>query len=99
VTSSENVGRSAFNAKWQQFLDRRQPDDTVAIYFSGHGVEIEGSNFLLPRDIPNISFGQQDQLKRESLSVPELLLDLRQRKPKVTLVILDACRDNPLFSP
>jgi hypothetical protein len=35
-------------------------------------VEIEGLNFLLPRDVPNISYGRQEQLKRESLSVSEL---------------------------
>jgi formylglycine-generating enzyme required for sulfatase activity len=98
VAAAENLGRAAFNAMWQQFIDKLQPDDTAAIYFSGHGVEIEGSNFLLPRDIPNITFGRQEQLKRESLSVSELLLDLRRRKPQVTLVILDACRDNPLVS-
>ena len=99
VVRAENVGRGAFNAEWQKFLDKLQPDDTAAIYFSGHGVEIEGLNFLLPRDVPNISYGRQEQLKRESLSVSELLLDLRKRKPKVTLVILDACRDNPLVPP
>jgi hypothetical protein len=96
VLAAENVGRGAFNAKWQQFLDTLQPDDTAAIYFSGHGIEIEGSNFLLPRDVPNINFGRQEQLKRESLSVSEMLMDLRKRKPQVVLVILDACRDNPL---
>ena len=99
VTAPENVGRGAFNAEWQKFLDKLQPGDTAAIYFSGHGVEIEGLNFLLPRDVPNISFGRQEQLKRESLSVSEMLLDLRKRKPQVTLVILDACRDNPLVPP
>jgi formylglycine-generating enzyme required for sulfatase activity len=97
VVHPENVGRGAFNAEWQKFLDKLQPDSTAAIYFSGHGVEIEGLNFLLPRDVPNISYGRQEQLKRESLSVSELLLDLRKRKPQVTLVILDACRDNPLI--
>ena len=50
VVRAENVGRGAFNAEWQKFLDKVQPGDTAAIYFSGHGVEIEGLNFLLPRD-------------------------------------------------
>ena len=78
VVRAENVGRGAFNAEWQKFLDKLQPGDTAAIYFSGHGVEIEGLNFLLPRDVPNISYGRQEQLKRESLSVSELLLDLQE---------------------
>jgi uncharacterized caspase-like protein len=99
VVSAENVGRAIFNAQWQKFLDTINPGDTAAVYFSGHGVEIEGLNFLLPRDVPNVSFGRQEQLKRESLSVSELLLDLRKRKPQVTVLILDACRDNPLIPP
>jgi uncharacterized caspase-like protein len=96
VVSAENVGRAIFNEQWQKFLEKINPGDTAAVYFSGHGVEIEGLNFLLPRDVPNIGFARQEQLKRESLSVSELLLDLRKRKPQVTLLILDACRDNPL---
>jgi hypothetical protein len=99
VVRAENVARGASNAEWQKFLDKIAPGDMAAVYFSGHGVEIEGLNFLLPRDLPNISYGRQEQLKRESLSANELLLDLRRRKPQVTLFILDACRDHPLIPP
>jgi hypothetical protein len=94
----ENPRRSEFNAEWQQFLGAIEPGDEVAFFYSGHGVEIDGQNFLVPADIPKISFGRQEQIKRESLSVSELLLDLRRRKPRVSLVILDACRDHP-FAP
>jgi uncharacterized caspase-like protein len=38
VVRAENVGRGSFNAEYQKFLDKLQPDDTAAIYFSGHGV-------------------------------------------------------------
>lgn len=94
----ENARRSEFNAEWQQFLGAIEPGDEVAFFYSGHGVEIDGQNFLVPADIPKISFGRQEQIKRESLSVSELLLDLRRRNPRVSLVILDACRDHP-FAP
>lgn len=99
VTRGENVGRADFNALWQRLLERTAPGDTVAFYFSGHGVKIDGLNFLLPSDVPNITYGRQEQLKRESLSVSEFLLDLRRRAPQVSLLILDACRDHPLIPP
>ncbi|MEZ5851736.1 MAG: caspase family protein [Hyphomicrobiaceae bacterium] len=95
VLHGENVTRSQFSNLWQTFLDRLNPSDTTALYFSGHGVEIEGLNFLLPSDMPLINYGRQEQMKREALSVTEFLLDLRRRSPRVSLVILDACRDNP----
>jgi Caspase domain len=69
------------------------------IFLSGHGVEIEGHNFVLPSDVPFIQYGRQEQLKRESLSIDELLIDLRGRNPRVTLLILDACRENPMVPP
>ena len=94
-----NLTRSEFNKKWQEFLEKIQPEDTVAFYFSGHGVEIEGLNYLLPRDVPFIQYGRQAQLRRESLAVSEFLLDLWDRKPRVVLFILDACRDNPMIPP
>ncbi len=97
VTKIEDASRSAFNAAWQQFLLSVAEGDVVAFYFSGHGVEIEGLNFLIPSDIPQIEYGRQEQIKRELISVSELLLDLKRRKPGVSLLILDACREHPLI--
>lgn len=99
VITDENIGRARFNEQWQKLLDKIAPGDTVVFYFSGHGVEIEGGNFLLARDLPGIYYGRQEQLKREALSVQEFLLDLRQKKPRVSILILDACRDHPLIPP
>lgn len=97
VERGENLTRAQFNVLWQKFLDKVAPGDTVALFFSGHGIEIEGLNFLLPRDTPKVAYGRQEQIKRESLSVLEFMLDLRKRRPQVSLIILDACRDNPMI--
>lgn len=99
VTSGRDLTRAEFYAAWQTFLEEIRENDIAAIFLSAHGVEIEGQNYILPRDIPNITFGRQEQLKSQSLSVSDLLLDLRDRRPGVTLLILDACRDNPLIPP
>ncbi len=97
VIEAEDVSRSAFSARWQQFLLKVAEGDVVAFYFSGHGIEVEGLNFLIPSDIPNVEYGRQEQIKRESISVSELLLDLKKRRPGVSLLILDACREHPLI--
>ena len=95
VIQKDDVTRFAFNEHWQDFLNKLSPGDTAAFYFAGHGIELGGRNYLLPRDIPNIRPGREELLKRESLSLQEFLADLREKKTRLNLVILDACRDNP----
>jgi Caspase domain len=96
VIGGKDLSRSEFNEEWQDFVDNVEEDDTLVIFLSGHNVEINGRNFLLPRDLPPIMYGREEQLKRESISVNELLEDLAARSPHVTILILDACRENPL---
>jgi uncharacterized caspase-like protein len=95
VIQKSDIGRSAFNEAWQEFLDKLSPGDTAAFYFAGHGVELGGGNYLLPRDVPDVRPGRDELLKRESLSLQEFLTDLREKGTRLNLVIIDACRDNP----
>ncbi|TKB69343.1 MAG: caspase family protein [Nitrospira sp.] len=103
VTKASNLTRSAFNAKWQDVLNSLTKEDTFVLFFSGHGIQLDdGGNYLLPRDVPYIEYGRNEQLKRESISLNELLADLAKGDrphPKSSVVILDACRDNPLIPP
>ena len=80
---------------WQQLLNKLAPGDEVAVFFSGHGVEIEGGNYLVPRDVPAVGTGEARRLKNEALSFDEMRRDLAAHGPKLSLFILDACRDNP----
>jgi Caspase domain len=99
VTQQQDLTRSQFNAAWQTFLDTVSPGDEIALYYSGHGIEIDGQNYLLPRNIPKVRYGRETQIKRESIALQEVLSDLRRKKPRVSLIILDACRDHPLVPP
>ena len=60
--------RAEFNARWQKFLEKIADGDVAAIYFSGHGVEIEGLNYLLPRDVPYVTFGRQPLVQFQTLT-------------------------------
>jgi hypothetical protein len=102
VVSSPNLKRADFNIQWQKVLDTLTGEETFVFFFSGHGVQIDGQNYLLPRDIPHIKYGRQAQLTREAISLNQLLADLSmgdRPHPKRSVVILDACRDNPLIPP
>jgi hypothetical protein len=91
----ENVARLAFTRAWQKFLNRLEPGDTAALFFAGHGVEIGGLNYLLPRDIPKVASGEDKLLALAALRFNDLMDDLRERKAGVSILIIDACRDNP----
>jgi hypothetical protein len=95
VVSADNADRRGFNENWQKFLSLIEPGDEAAFFFASHGIEIAGQNYLLPRDVPKPQSGEASLVKNESLSVTQLLSDLQEEGPRVSLVILDACRDNP----
>jgi hypothetical protein len=95
VSLLTDVSRSDFNRHWQDFVNQLQPGDTAAFYFAGHGVELGGRNYLLPRDIPSIRPGRDELLRREALSLQEFLADLKEKGTRLNIVVIDACRDNP----
>jgi uncharacterized caspase-like protein len=78
----------------REFAQRLAKEDGVAIfYFAGHGVEINGRNYLLPVDIEPEN---EEEIKDDSLDLEESLMErLDKSKKRVNLIILDACRDNP----
>lgn len=80
------------------------PNDAVAvIYYSGHGLQVDGYNYLIPTraklerpDLPQMSPRIRQQILA-NLTVPadEILSVLGDRPRGMTILILDACRDNP----
>jgi Caspase domain len=93
-----DLDRQDMNAIINAFLSQVQPGNEVLIYYAGHGVELQGSNYLLPVDIPRFGPGQDRLLRSEAINLTELLLDLNAQSARVSVVILDACRNNP-FEP
>ena len=65
--------------------------DAALLYYSGHGLQIEGGNYLLPVDIEVES---ERSVRYGAVDVGEIVRDM-ERSAGVALVVLDACRDNP----
>ncbi len=95
VAKAENVGRLDFLRNWSIFLNGIEPGDEVAFFFAGHGIEIARQNFLLPGDAPVVKPGEEQVMRASAIAMGELLDQLRERQPRVSLTIIDACRDNP----
>lgn len=83
-------------AEMEQLLDdfafRSEVADLALVYFAGHGIEVQGENFLIPADAKVAS---NRDVQRQSLSLKQLLAAV-DRARKMRIVILDSCRDNPL---
>jgi uncharacterized protein len=90
-----NPDRRAFNVAVSNFLQKLKPGDVALLHFSGHGVALDGDNFLLPADVPSPGAGDKELLKSESMSLTSLIERIRQSGARTQILIIDACRDNP----
>jgi tol-pal system beta propeller repeat protein TolB len=77
---------------FRRFRTALTANDDAVIYFSGHGVQIGATNYLLPTDVRDDS---AEQVRDDSIALHELMLDLKVSSPRTTIAIIDACRDNP----
>ena len=73
------------------FAFRSETADLALVYFAGHGVEVQGENFLIPIDA---DIKSNRDVQRQAISLKELLTAV-DRARKMRIVILDSCRDNP----
>lgn len=95
VTLGENLAWRDFIEKFSIFENSIQPGDVAFLFYSGHGVEIDGANYLIPVDAPRVAPEQQSLLKDVSISTDNLIQRLKSRGARTQIVVLDACRENP----
>ncbi|MEM7089838.1 MAG: caspase family protein [Pseudomonadota bacterium] len=90
-----NLDRRGMNERISEFTSRLNAGDTAFVFFAGHGVEIDGENYLLPTDIVAPTSGETDFVKSESIALSNLLDRVRATGARTSIAIVDACRDNP----
>ncbi|MEO1789691.1 MAG: caspase family protein [Pseudomonadota bacterium] len=95
VTTVIDAPRREMNRQISSFTAGLQPGDTAVIFFAGHGVEIDGENYLLPTDIVAPDSGDREFVKSESIALSRLLDRVRATGARTTVAIIDACRENP----
>lgn len=75
----------------RDFADSTRDADIAVVYYAGHGIEVEGLNYLIPVDA---KLERDTDVYDEALSLDRVLVAVEPAK-QLRLVILDACRDNP----
>jgi uncharacterized caspase-like protein len=91
VDSRHDLPAAETRRALRDFADRARDADIAVVYYAGHGIEVDGANYLIPVDA---KLERDTDVYDEAFSLDRVLLAIEPAK-KLRLVILDACRDNP----
>ena len=92
VVEGSNLTRDTMTDKLLDFGRKAQGADVALFFYAGHGIAVNGINYLLPVDA-NLK-SEMDVKLGAAINV-ETTLEQTMGDAKVKLVFLDACRDNP----
>lgn len=92
VDDKRDLGIVDLRRAVREFSEKAQDADIAVVYYAGHGIEVDGLNYLVPADA---KLARDFDVDDEAVSLDRVLRALDPVK-RLRLVILDACRDNPL---
>lgn len=79
----------------RDFGARLKNNDGIGLFFfAGHGVQVDGENYLLPVGVP---IRNEDEVKKNAVPANLVLRYMEDSKNRVNVVVLDACRNNPFI--
>jgi hypothetical protein len=90
----ENARKAEMEEAMVELVEKLGPDDTALFFYAGHGVQIESENFLVPVDFESAT--SMVRAKSMFFGLPYLFDYLKRSRARRTIVILDACRNNPV---
>lgn len=83
--------KADMDSVFKRFSQKAEKATVAALFYAGHGIQVNGSNYIVPIDAKPQS---ERDLKREMIKMDDIIDDMGGAKVK--LVFFDACRDNPL---
>jgi len=93
VKKAIDCNEESFDREVQSFGEELKKFDVGLFYFSGHGLQIDGKNYLTSIDT---SFVDSVSAKHSSFPLDQVIDYMQQANPIIKILILDACRNNPL---
>ena len=92
VISIKNASYQTMDTAINQFKRKLGKNVIGLFYFSGHGVQYENRNYMIPADMPELTVSK---VKFNSVPIEYVLATMEEANNQVNLIILDACRNNP----
>jgi carboxyl-terminal processing protease len=93
VTTIDNVTRADFIAAINGFTDRAANADWAVIYYAGHGLQLDGVNYVVPIDAKLLA---DRDVQDEAIALDRVTAAVSGAR-KLGLVVVDACRNNPFL--
>jgi uncharacterized caspase-like protein len=91
VNTEHDLGIADLRRSIRNFSDIARDADIAVVYYAGHGIEVDGVNYLIPADA---KLSSDFDIEDETISLDRVLKALEGAK-RLKLIALDACRDNP----
>ena len=93
VDAKHDLKNAEMRRALREFTDKARDSDIAVIYYAGHGIEVNGVNYLVPVDA---MLERDTDAYDEAISLDRILQAIEPAK-RLHLVILDACRNKPFL--
>lgn len=95
VVSIRNADAVQMRKTFDEYLKKLRTSEVGLVYFSGHGVEYAGRNYLLPVDF---QANDEDEIPRQATDLTILVDKVTKAQGKLNIIIVDACRSSFITS-
>jgi len=92
VLKYENATQKTMKRAMDKFGEKLKDQDVGLFFYSGHGVQVNGHNYLIPT---NAKLLNENDTEYDCVRADRVLAKMESAGTKTSIVILDACRDNP----
>jgi uncharacterized caspase-like protein len=88
---ANDLGLVAMRRALRNFSDTAHGADIAVVFYAGHGIEVNGANYMIPTDATL----ERDIDARDETVPLDRVSEILEPVTRLRLIILDACRDNP----
>jgi len=92
VTPGIDLDHAGMESLLRKFLDEAKTAQVALLFYAGHGMQVDGHNYLIPVDAKVES---RSDLNFGTVDLDKILASL-DNPSRANIIILDACRDNPV---
>jgi uncharacterized protein YcfL len=92
VIFKENSTKKDMKTTLNSFYEKISKGGVGMFYFSGHGIEVDGQNYLIPIDA---KLDEKSDAEFEAISLNKITKKMQNARNRLNIVVLDACRNDP----